>query len=328
MNLDVLPHISLDGRLVFTCGKGVTMGQSIHSASTLAFRGLPSRPSNHLRFSLHAWEQPLFSSIVKASNPYGCLFSQPNQQLNRRHYLQHLLAAASGGIAYFRNSPYFRLLPSLSWSTINTFIHRTTSSSWVPSLTGVLPYCHVPILSALNLVNASLPTTFALVFMEVVRSTREARAQSFDFYGGGQMDQLEHMAKAAGAASLALALGSHWMTGLAWRVKGKVSELMGSFWHVMRVCWLVMLFLPVAASFPLAFNLGLYRSEWMEMLRRTLEAGGAFFIKWGQWAATRHDIFPPDLCKELAQLQIAAPAHSFAKTRQVDSLHARRGDDS
>ena len=41
----------------------------------------------------------------------------------------------------------------------------------------------------------------------------------------------------------------------------------------------------------------------MELLRKTLEAAGAFFIKWGQWAATRHDIFPPDMCEELSLLQ-------------------------
>lgn len=254
---------------LFRMSAGIIRNQSSQPASTpfFVFRFLSSRPLN-LRFShIHAWQQqPLFSS----------------QQINRRHYLQHLLAAASGGISYCRTSPYLRLLPSLSWSTINAFIHRTTSASWVPSLTGVLPYFHVPILSALNLLNTSLPTTFALVFLEVVRSTREARAQSFDFYGSGQMDQMEQMAKAAGAATLALALGSHWMTGIAWRLKSKLSELMGRFWHLARVCWLVLIFLPVAASFPLAINFGLRRSEWMELLRRTLETGGAFFIKWGQ----------------------------------------------
>jgi hypothetical protein len=35
------------------------------------------------------------------------------------------------------------------------------------------------------------------------------------------------------------------------------------------------------------------RRQWFALLRRTLETAGAFFIKWGQWAATRHDIFPP-----------------------------------
>ena len=33
-----------------------------------------------------------------------------------------------------------------------------------------------------------------------------------------------------------------------------------------------------------------------------LEAAGPAFIKWGQWAATRHDLFPPDFCAILEHL--------------------------
>ena len=40
----------------------------------------------------------------------------------------------------------------------------------------------------------------------------------------------------------------------------------------------------------------------MRVSRQTLEAAGPAFIKWGQWAATRHDLFPPDLCAELEHL--------------------------
>lgn len=36
--------------------------------------------------------------------------------------------------------------------------------------------------------------------------------------------------------------------------------------------------------------------------RATLESAGPAFIKWGQWAATRHDLFPPDFCTALEQL--------------------------
>lgn len=36
--------------------------------------------------------------------------------------------------------------------------------------------------------------------------------------------------------------------------------------------------------------------------REILEAAGPAFIKWGQWAATRHDLFPPDFCEVLEQL--------------------------
>ena len=38
------------------------------------------------------------------------------------------------------------------------------------------------------------------------------------------------------------------------------------------------------------------------MRRDVLEAAGPAFIKWGQWAATRHDLFPPDFCAILEHL--------------------------
>ena len=58
--------------------------------------------------------------------------------------------------------------------------------------------------------------------------------------------------------------------------------------------------------------------RWYALARWTLERGGAAFIKWGQWASMRADLFPQALCGELAALHASAPAHSFAETeRQV-----------
>jgi hypothetical protein len=37
--------------------------------------------------------------------------------------------------------------------------------------------------------------------------------------------------------------------------------------------------------------------------------------RWGQWASTRPDLFPPDLCRSLERLQTAAPAHGPAYSR-------------
>jgi aarF domain-containing kinase len=41
---------------------------------------------------------------------------------------------------------------------------------------------------------------------------------------------------------------------------------------------------------------------------------GPAFIKWGQWAATRPDLFPPDACDALAALQTRAPTHAYVHT--------------
>lgn len=53
------------------------------------------------------------------------------------------------------------------------------------------------------------------------------------------------------------------------------------------------------------------------MHRSTLERLGPAFIKWGQWAATRRDMFPPDLCKELERLHSQAPVHSQHFTKSA-----------
>ncbi|GAB4831086.1 hypothetical protein Ancab_005096 [Ancistrocladus abbreviatus] len=69
---------------------------------------------------------------------------------------------------------------------------------------------------------------------------------------------------------------------------------------------------------PFADRLGPeFRKLWLQAVHRTLEKAGPAFIKWGQWAATRPDLFPRDLCAELAKLHTKAPEHSFAYTKRT-----------
>lgn len=84
-----------------------------------------------------------------------------------------------------------------------------------------------------------------------------------------------------------------------------------------RACYLLMLFTPASLTAPFAAGLGIQRQRWLDLVVWTLERAGPAFIKWGQWAATRPDLFPPDLCTKLAQLQTGAPTHPFAYTRQA-----------
>ncbi|CAE5957189.1 unnamed protein product [Arabidopsis arenosa] len=60
-----------------------------------------------------------------------------------------------------------------------------------------------------------------------------------------------------------------------------------------------------------------FRKIWLQMVHRTLERAGPAFIKWGQWAATRPDLFPKDLCLQLSKLHSNAPEHSFAYTKKT-----------
>ena len=91
---------------------------------------------------------------------------------------------------------------------------------------------------------------------------------------------------------------------------------------VLRALHLSVLFAPVLLLAPAllyADGLGLPSGAelWYRMLRKTLELGGAAFIKWGQWASTRYDVFPAKLCRELEELQAGAPEHSWKRTKEI-----------
>ncbi|KAK3143477.1 hypothetical protein QOZ80_4AG0300790 [Eleusine coracana subsp. coracana] len=87
---------------------------------------------------------------------------------------------------------------------------------------------------------------------------------------------------------------------------------------IFRSIYLALLFTPSLVMAPFADTLGSkYRKTWLRLVHRTLELAGPAFIKWGQWAATRPDLFPSDLCTELSKLHTKAPAHSFAYTKKT-----------
>lgn len=85
-----------------------------------------------------------------------------------------------------------------------------------------------------------------------------------------------------------------------------------------RAIYLVILFMPAVLSAPFADSFGSqFRQTWLHLVHHSLEFAGPAFIKWGQWAATRPDLFPKDLCLELSKLHAKAPAHKFSHTRQT-----------
>ena len=56
---------------------------------------------------------------------------------------------------------------------------------------------------------------------------------------------------------------------------------------------------------------------WYAGLTRSIQRCGPIFVKLGQWASTRRDIFPKALCDELTKLQRKNNAHSWAETEKV-----------
>ncbi|CAK9809138.1 Uncharacterized aarF domain-containing protein kinase 2 [Anthophora plagiata] len=53
------------------------------------------------------------------------------------------------------------------------------------------------------------------------------------------------------------------------------------------------------------------------ILRKSIEFLGPIFIKFGQWASTRKDLFPEDICCTLSQLQRTASPHSWVYTKEL-----------
>jgi hypothetical protein len=82
-------------------------------------------------------------------------------------------------------------------------------------------------------------------------------------------------------------------------------------------------FAPVLSTAGLAFVSSKFRSKvWYKWVAHCLAHSGAAFIKWGQWAATRSDMFPLPLCDALSNLQNDAPSHSweFTQSQVEESL--------
>ncbi|KAI9373976.1 hypothetical protein BJX61DRAFT_500653 [Aspergillus egyptiacus] len=93
-----------------------------------------------------------------------------------------------------------------------------------------------------------------------------------------------------------------------------------------RFVHLVAIFLPVIITAPtIWFGRTLKDRDgvrtgtlwWYKFLVRSMERAGPAFIKLGQWAASRTDIFPPEMCNIMSSLHSNAPAHSLSETKRI-----------
>ncbi|KAL5727822.1 hypothetical protein ACHQM5_000969 [Ranunculus cassubicifolius] len=97
-----------------------------------------------------------------------------------------------------------------------------------------------------------------------------------------------------------------------------ISTVWDHFSLCMRAMYLAILFSPAFAMAPFTDLFGLrYRETWIHLVRITFEKAGPAFIALGQWAATRPDLFPRDLCAELSKLHSKFLEHKFAHTKET-----------
>ncbi|KAL2178215.1 ABC1 family-domain-containing protein [Thermothelomyces heterothallicus CBS 202.75] len=105
-----------------------------------------------------------------------------------------------------------------------------------------------------------------------------------------------------------------------------------------RFLQLVVIFVPVILTVPAIWIGGRVPERdnertgtlwWYGFLVQAMEWAGPAFIKLGQWAASRSDIFPNELCDIMSKLHANAPAHSFHATKRIveDAFGGRQFDD-
>ncbi|KAI1442257.1 ABC1 family protein [Annulohypoxylon stygium] len=109
-------------------------------------------------------------------------------------------------------------------------------------------------------------------------------------------------------------------------------------WTGVRFVELVFIFIPVILAVPSIWIGSRQTSRnnersgtlwWYNFLVRSMETAGPAFIKLGQWAASRTDIFPTEMCDIMSKLHSNAPAHSINETMRIveKAFDGRRFED-
>ncbi len=91
----------------------------------------------------------------------------------------------------------------------------------------------------------------------------------------------------------------------------------------LRACQLAVICAPLFALTPLALWWPrVFLERWCDVLVWTLETCGPVSTKLGQWASTRRDLFPTELCRRLSRLQRRTNPHAWKHTEAalIDTL--------
>ena len=85
---------------------------------------------------------------------------------------------------------------------------------------------------------------------------------------------------------------------------------------VVRVLRIGLTFGPLLSLYPLAWLSPRFRVHWWSWLLSAMEFTGPTFIKLGQWAGTRRDIFSWQFCDMCARLHNSTRQHAFYITKR------------
>uniref|UniRef100_A0A671YY57 AarF domain containing kinase 2 n=1 Tax=Sparus aurata TaxID=8175 RepID=A0A671YY57_SPAAU len=98
--------------------------------------------------------------------------------------------------------------------------------------------------------------------------------------------------------------------------KVQVHKVIFFFRLTLRALVLLFKFGPLLLLSPLALVSSRWAGRWLDALLWVTETSGPTFIKLGQWASTRRDIFSQEFCKRFSRLHVRVRPHSWAHTKQ------------
>ena len=90
--------------------------------------------------------------------------------------------------------------------------------------------------------------------------------------------------------------------------KSWISELIEALRLLIRGIQMTFFITPLIVTAPIAVYFSSFQEHWFDLLIKTIQRCGPVYIKLGQWASTRRDLFHPKLCHHLAKLQSQAKA--------------------
>ena len=95
---------------------------------------------------------------------------------------------------------------------------------------------------------------------------------------------------------------------------------------ILRAIYLSLVFAPAAITLPIALVSGIDQEDvndktrgawWWPLLRNCIKNSGPCTIKFSQWIATRPDLFPLALCRQLQDLQVNASRHPISESLET-----------
>ena len=86
---------------------------------------------------------------------------------------------------------------------------------------------------------------------------------------------------------------------------------------IFRTIQMTIYLTPLLVTAPLAIQFQKCQKPWLELLVWTIQACGPVYVKLGQWASTRRDLFHPLICNYLSKLQRDANIHPWDHTNSI-----------